>query len=112
KSAGAVPNPNWSAGAAYTFALGSPGLQSDTPWGVGVGLGDSSALEDSPSGKRYLRLKVARAALVATRQRRAAAQRTLQLTPKQQYIQAVLARDALDFALEVQKGQTQTFELT
>jgi cobalt-zinc-cadmium efflux system outer membrane protein len=63
------------------------------------------------SGKRGLRLKVARAALEAAHQGRADAQRTLEFQVKQQYIQAVLARDVLDFSLEVQKSTTKTFEL-
>jgi cobalt-zinc-cadmium efflux system outer membrane protein len=71
---------------------------------------DNAALEDSLSGKRYLRLKAARAALAAARLSRADAQRTLEFQVKQMYIQAVLARDALDFALEVQKSNTQTLD--
>jgi cobalt-zinc-cadmium efflux system outer membrane protein len=73
-------------------------------------LGDNAAIEDSLSGKRHLRLKTARAALAAARMSRADAQRTLEFQVKQVYIQAVLARDALDFALEVQKSSTLTFE--
>jgi outer membrane protein, heavy metal efflux system len=106
-AAGAVPNPNWNAAASYTWAHDP----ANTPWGVTVGLGDSNAIEDSLSGKRGLRLKVARAALQAARMQRADAQRTLELSLKQQYITAVLARDTLDFSLEVQKAATQTFEL-
>jgi cobalt-zinc-cadmium efflux system outer membrane protein len=75
-------------------------------------LSDSNALEDTLSGKRGLRLRVARAALAAAKLNRADAQRTLEFQVKQQYIQAVQARDSLDFALEVQKTSTQTFELT
>jgi cobalt-zinc-cadmium efflux system outer membrane protein len=71
---------------------------------------DNAALEDSLSGKRYLRLKVARAALAAARQTRADAQRTLEFQVKQTYMQAVLARDVLDFALEVQKSNSQTLD--
>jgi cobalt-zinc-cadmium efflux system outer membrane protein len=112
KIAGAVPNPGWSLGAAYTFTFGAPPLAlQNTPWGLQASLSDSSALEDSLSGKRGLRLKVARAALQAARMSRADAQRTLEFTVKQTYIQAVLARDNLDFALEVQKSATQTYEL-
>jgi cobalt-zinc-cadmium efflux system outer membrane protein len=107
KTAGAIPNPNWSAG--YYRVFYSGGVFS-SPDGFFVGLGDSNAIEDSLSGKRYLRLKVARAALQAAKMTRADAQRTLEFTLKQQYIQAVLARDALDFALEVQKSSTLTFE--
>jgi cobalt-zinc-cadmium efflux system outer membrane protein len=80
--------------------------------GINVDLNDQNAIEDSLSGKRGLRLRVARAALGAARAGRADAQRTLELQVKQQYIQAVLARDQLDFALEVQQSMTRSFGLT
>jgi cobalt-zinc-cadmium efflux system outer membrane protein len=110
--AGAVPNPSWQAFGSYTFEppanlSGTP----TTPWGYSVGLGDSAALEDSLSGKRWLRLKVARAALAAARMSRVDAERVLELQVKTQYIEAVLARDTLDFALQVQTGANQIFEL-
>jgi cobalt-zinc-cadmium efflux system outer membrane protein len=108
KVAGAVPNPSWSASASYTF---SAPQMATTPWGITAGLGDSNAIEDSLSGKRWLRLKVARAALAAARMSRADAQRTLELQVKSAYIQAVLARDSLDFALLVQSGMNQVFQL-
>jgi cobalt-zinc-cadmium efflux system outer membrane protein len=108
KAAGAVPNPNVSVGLYKSFF--NPGLF-ETDLGWFVGLGDSNAIEDSLSGKRGLRLKVARAALAAAKQSRMDAQRTLEYQVKQQFIQAVLARDSLDFALEVQKTATQTFDL-
>ena len=62
--------------------------QLESPWGVTAGLGDSNALEDSLSGKRWLRLKVARAALAAARLNRTDAQRTLELVVKSAYITA------------------------
>lgn len=116
KIAGAVPNPNWSLFGSYSFTLGGTGGPSGTatlpsPWGVTAGLGDSNALEDSLSGKRWLRLKVARNALAAARLSRADAQRTLELGVKTTYIQAVLARDNLDFALQVQTAANQVFQL-
>jgi cobalt-zinc-cadmium efflux system outer membrane protein len=79
--------------------------------GFGLDLNDQAAISDILSGKRKLRLKVAGAALAAARMARADAQRTLEFQVKQTYIGAVLARDALDFALEVQKGMTQTYDL-
>ena len=107
KIAGAVPNPNWQLWGSYTTATN----MGNAPWGVNAGLGDSNALEDTISGKRGLRLKVARAALAAARMSRNDAQRTLELMVKTAYIQSVLARDSLDFALQVQTGATQIFEL-
>ncbi|MDB4970948.1 MAG: Heavy metal efflux outer membrane protein CzcC family [Myxococcales bacterium] len=107
KVAGAVPNPNFQLWGSWTSATNPP----NSPWGVTAGLGDSNALEDSLSGKRWLRLKVARAALAAARMNRSDAQRTLELEVKTAYIQAVLARDSLDFALQVQGGANQIFQL-
>ena len=116
KIAGAVPNPNFSLFGSYSFTIGGATGPVDTatlpsPWGVTAGLGDSNALEDSLSGKRWLRLKVAKAALAAARLNRADAKRTLELGVKTAYINAVLAHDDLDFALQVQTGANQIFQL-
>jgi cobalt-zinc-cadmium efflux system outer membrane protein len=110
-SAGAVPNPNWQLFGSYSFALPGGQRLTTSPWGVSAGVGDSSALVDSLSGKRWLRLKVAKAALAAARMSRADAQRSLELGVKSAYIQAVQARDNLDFALQVQTGGDQIFHL-
>src|SRR6476646_10843654 len=95
KSAGAVPNPNWSLFGSYTFTYDATSMNGnsalESPWGVSAGIGDSNALEDSLTGKRWLRLKVAKAALAAARLGRADAQRTLELGVKTAYINAVLA---------------------
>ncbi len=107
--AGAVPNPTWNLG--YQHSIIAPGGGFNAPDGFTVGIGDNNAIEDSLAGKRGLRLKVARAALAAARLNRADAQRTLELQVKQSYIQAVQARDQLDFALEVQKATNQIYEL-
>ena len=55
---------------------------------------------------------MARAALAAARLNRSDAQRTLEFQVKQQYIQATLARNLLEFAIEVQMSNTRTFELS
>jgi cobalt-zinc-cadmium efflux system outer membrane protein len=110
--AGAVPNPNWSLFGSYSFTYNAgTNDKLESPWGVTAGLGDSNALEDSLSGKRWLRLKVARAALSAARMSRADAQRTLELAVKTAYISSVQARDSLDFALQVQTAANQVFLL-
>jgi cobalt-zinc-cadmium efflux system outer membrane protein len=75
-------------------------------------LSDNAAIEDSIVGKRALRIAVAQAALKAARMARADAQRTLEFQVKSQYMQTVLAKDQLDFALEVQKGWYQTLDLS
>src|SRR5512146_184991 len=57
KVAGAVPNPNWSLFGSYSFTYGTTDPNKSTlesPWGVTAGLGDSNALEDSLTGKRWL----------------------------------------------------------
>ena len=113
KVAGAIPNPNWTASVLRSFyspVTPSPLFSSNL--GFIAGIGDSNAIEDSLSGKRHLRLKVARAALKAARFARQDAQRTLEFQVKQQYLQAVLARDQLEFALAVQKAWNETLQLT
>lgn len=108
KVAGAIPNPSTSAG--FYRAFFESGLF-ETPWGWFVAVGDSNAIEDTLSGKRGLRQKVARAALSAARMNRIDAQRTLEFQLKQQYFQVVLAGAALDFVREVQATASQTFQL-
>jgi cobalt-zinc-cadmium efflux system outer membrane protein len=112
KSAGAVPNPTWDLQGSYSFKFpGHMGAAPSPPWGVTAGLGDGNAIEDSLSGKRGLRLRVARAALAAARLQRSDAQRQLEFQVKQQYMVALLARDLLDFSLEIQKSATKTYDL-
>jgi cobalt-zinc-cadmium efflux system outer membrane protein len=79
--------------------------------GSGIDFNDQTALFDTLSGKRGLRLRVARAALAAARQGRVDAERNLDFLVKQQYIQASLARASLDFAIQVQESATKTFDL-
>jgi cobalt-zinc-cadmium efflux system outer membrane protein len=114
-AAGAVPNPTLGASFSHAFTYQPAGMcdgATCTANGVGLDLNDNNAIEDSLSGKRGLRQRVARAAYQAARQTRADAQRNLEFQVKQQYIQAVLARDQLDFAAEVQASTAKTLELT
>jgi cobalt-zinc-cadmium efflux system outer membrane protein len=116
--AGALPNPALGLGFSHTFTYnphdpscaGSNATCSAN--GITVDVSDQNLIEDSLSGKRGLRLRVARAALAAAREGRADVRRNLEFQVKQQYIQAVLARDQLDFALEVQTSVGRTFDLT
>jgi len=114
KAAGAVPNPAFGVSFSHVFTY-NPGAMCESATcsanGIGLDLNDQHAIEDTLAGKRGLRLRVANSGLEAARQGRADAQRTLEFTVKQQYLQAVLARDQLDFALEVQKSLAATFEL-
>jgi cobalt-zinc-cadmium efflux system outer membrane protein len=117
-AAGAVPNPSLGLSFSHTFTYHpndpscAQSMATCSANGLGVDLNDQNAIEDTLSGKRGLRLRVARAALQAVRQGRADIGRTLEFQVKQQYIQAVLAQDQLDFAREVQKSMTTTLELT
>ncbi len=110
KIAGAIPNPSISVGWLHAFFNTGASMFTGAD-GVSLGLGDSAAIENSLSGKRGLKLAVADSALKVARLSRSDAQRTLEFQVKQVYIQAVLARDALDFALEIQKSNDQTFNL-
>jgi cobalt-zinc-cadmium efflux system outer membrane protein len=115
--AGAIPNPSLgpSFAHAFTYNPNDPScVQSNATCSANIysiDLSDQAALSTVLSGKRGLRLKVAKAALAAARQSRVDAQRTLEFQVKQQYIQAVLARNELDFAIEVQASSAQTLQL-
>jgi outer membrane protein, heavy metal efflux system len=112
KAAAAIPNPSFSGGLYRSFFSETPVPLFETNLGWFVGVGDANAIEDTLSGKRGLRSRVAQAALRAVRLSRADAERLLEFQVKQQYIQAVEAQDALDFATEVQTSSARTFELT
>jgi cobalt-zinc-cadmium efflux system outer membrane protein len=117
KIAGAIPNPSFgtSFGHVFTYQPNDPSCaQSNATCSANAitfDLNDQAALSTLLSGKRGLRLKVAEIALAAARESRADAERALLFQVKQAYIQAVLARDQLDFALEVQESSTQTLKL-
>jgi len=109
--AGAVPNPAFSGALGRSFGYNSnacPGCSS-LAWSAGVS--DQSALADTVSGKRGLRRRTAELALSAARQGRADAQRTLESALRQQYLEAVYARDALDLAHESQGRLSHMLEL-
>jgi cobalt-zinc-cadmium efflux system outer membrane protein len=108
--AGASPNPafNVSAANAITYAATLASQQncrlngaSCPPWAFGAGLSDSSALSDLISGKRGLRLDVARNALAAAKLSRADAERALTLQVKTAYLQVAQALVSRRFAREV-----------
>jgi cobalt-zinc-cadmium efflux system outer membrane protein len=111
-SAAAIPNPVVGASIGKTFNYNpTPPCDgcSDIAWSVGVG--DQSALFDTVWGKRHLRRSIAAAAFRAAKMTRVDAQRTLEFQLKQQYLQAVLARDSLDFAHVAQGAAQQILEL-
>jgi outer membrane protein TolC len=120
KVAGAVPNPVLSGGLGYAFTYTSkdPSCHFTGPtatptnyvsctnevWSVGIS--DSAALEDTLSGKRDLRFKVARNALAAAKMSRLDAERTLAFQVASAYLQMAQAALALKFAKEVADSNT------
>lgn len=81
-----------------------------TPWGYTFGLNDSAAIEDALSGKRDLRLKVARNALAAAKMSRADATRTIGLQVKSAYVQVAQAQLAYQFDKDVAASETTTLK--
>ena len=119
KVAGAVPNPvaTASVGNAFTYttsAFSKTDCRANgsecSPWIYNIGISDSAAIEDTLSGKRDLRLKVARNALAAAKLSRADAERTISFQVKAAYVQVAQAALTLKFAKDV--AATQTTALT
>ncbi len=81
-----------------------------TPWGYTFSLNDSAAIEDSVSGKRDLRLKVARNALAAAKMSRVDATRTIGFQVKSAYVQVAQAQVAHRFAREVAVSEATTLK--
>ena len=119
-AAGAVANPALSVtyGRSFTYghctdASGSPascGLLPDAM--LGAGLSDQGAVFDALTGKRGLRVRAARSAAAAARASRDDALRTLTAQTKQAFVQAVVAKQALQVAREVAGAAARTAELT
>jgi cobalt-zinc-cadmium efflux system outer membrane protein len=118
-ASGYVPNPvaSVSVGNGLTFSNStysqSNCLQngaSCNPWIYNVGLSDSAAIEDSLSGKRSLRLKVARNALAAAKLSRADAERTLAFQVKSAYAQVAQAALGYKFAKDVAESNVVTLK--
>lgn len=117
KSAGAVPNPVVSAsvGNAFTYST-SDFSQANcrangaecSPWIYNVGISDSAAIEDAVSGKRDLRLKVARNALAAAKLARVDAERTIAYQVKAAYVQMAQTSLAYKFAKDIAATNTTT----
>ena len=119
KIAGAVPNPvvTGSVGNAFTYTT-SAFSKSDcrangaecSPWIYNIGVTDSAAIEDTLSGKRDLRLKVARNALAAAKMTRVDAERLIAFQMKSAYVQVASAARALKFAKDVATSQATTLK--
>jgi len=112
---GWVPNPSINGGIGKVFNYDSnPADQtckgcSSVPWTVGIS--DGGAIADSLSGKRGLRLDVAKRALQAAKMTKADATRVLEFQVKQAYVGVAYARAYLDFAKDVQAAATRSLEL-
>ena len=78
---------------------------------LGASISDSGALLDAVTGKRSLRVGVARAALEAARSSREDADRTLVALVKGQWVQVAAAQEALAFASETAVSTAETFRL-
>ena len=110
KIVGAIPNPVFSTsiGNAFTYST-SPYSYSNclqngaqcSPWTNSIGITDGAAIEDTLSGKRGLRLEVARNALAAAKMSRVDAERTIALQVKSAYLQAAQATLGYNFAKQV-----------
>jgi cobalt-zinc-cadmium efflux system outer membrane protein len=114
--AGAVPNPALTLG--YGRTLNYPSDGSCPGGGTGcsanqytIGIGDQAAIEDSLSGKRDLRLRVANRALAAARMSRNDALRTIEFQVKSAYAAVAQAQRGLTFAKDVQATNVKTLEL-
>jgi outer membrane protein, heavy metal efflux system len=80
------------------------------PQAYSVGLSDSAALADWLSGKRELRLRVARNALAAAKMSRLDATRTVTFQVKAAYLQVAQAQLAYGFAREVEATESTTLK--
>jgi cobalt-zinc-cadmium efflux system outer membrane protein len=119
--AGAVPNPELGLGYGRVLPPYNPDPKTAAdPSGACPGcsaneytinLSDQAAIEDSLSGKRTLRLKVARAALAAARLSRTDALRTLEYQVKSAYAAVAQAQRALAFSKENQATNVKTVQL-
>ena len=109
-AAGAVPNLSLTGTFGKSFVC-ADGCSFALPPAFGVGLNDQNAIEDSLSGKRGLRLEVARAALRAAHLSHADAERTGVALVKQQFVQALIAQESLLTAQETARDSRKLNEL-
>ncbi len=108
---GADPSCGWgqpgTAGYGPPSGTGAPGNYAKCGnWGWNVNISDSAAIEDSLTGKRDLRLKVARNALAAAKMSRVDAERTIAFQVESAYLEVAHAVLASKFAKEVADSNT------
>jgi outer membrane protein, heavy metal efflux system len=116
-AAAAVPNLALSLGYGRVLPPYNPAIPC-APSGAGcspnqytLGLSDQAAIEDSLSGKRDLRIKVAHAALQAAKLSRNDALRNIQFQVKSAYAAVAQAQRGLAFAKENQATNVKTLQL-
>ena len=117
--AGAVQNPVLSGGVgkgitwSNTYASGKDCSHNGavcSPYLYSIGVSDSAALEDWLSGKRDLRLRVARNALAAAKMSRVDAGRTITFQVKAAYLQVAQMQLAYGFAKDVDTSESTTLK--
>jgi cobalt-zinc-cadmium efflux system outer membrane protein len=109
--ASAAPNPSFSGGVGRSFACSNSAGADCSALAWSVGISDGSAVFDSISGKRGLRMHTANLALEVARKGEADARRTLEGLLRQAYLQAVSARQALSTQKEAQETLGRLAEL-
>ncbi|HLK39775.1 MAG TPA: TolC family protein [Polyangiaceae bacterium] len=119
--AGAVPNPSVALtyGRVFTYSPNGGGAGSSCPASdafcdlnqYAAQISDQAAIEDSVSGKRDLRLRVARAALSAAALSRDDALRNLEFQVKAAYLQLAQAQRAYTFAQQALATNVRTLQL-
>ena len=115
--AGAVPNPALSVGYGRILTYNPNDKSCADSHAVcdanqyTVQVADQAAIEDSLSGKRSLRLRVAHNALAAARLSRSDALRTLEFQVKSAYLLVAQAERSLTFARENQATNIKTLQL-
>jgi cobalt-zinc-cadmium efflux system outer membrane protein len=81
-----------------------------TPWIYNLGISDSAAIEDSLTGKRDLRMKVARNALAAAKMSRVDAERVIAFQVKATYAQVAQAALGYKFSRDVAASNVLTLK--
>jgi cobalt-zinc-cadmium efflux system outer membrane protein len=110
RAAAAIANPSVAAsiGKSFSYDASCAGC-SDVGWSVS--LSDQGALSNVLTGKRGLRVDVAKAAVEAAKMSRDDAARTLELALEQQYVAAALAQASLRFVRQAALSASQTADL-
>lgn len=119
RAAGAVQNPVLSGSVGESFTYSNTNYSKNncyangaqcSPWIFNVGISDSAAIDDIVTGKRDLRMRVARNALAAAKLGRVDAERTIALQVKAAYVQIAQSALTYKFAKEVAAIQVTTLK--